>query len=130
MLGYLILLFTVMPVVELVLLIHVGTYIGAWNTVAIVIITGVAGAFMAREQGFSTLRKIQDNVNSGVMPADEIINGILILCGGIMFLAPGFITDLLGFIMLIPPARNFIKKIIEKKIQKMIREDRIITIGR
>ena len=130
MLGYLILLFTVMPVVELALLIHVGAYIGAWNTVAIVIITGVAGAFMAREQGFSTLRKIQDSVNSGVMPADEILNGILILCGGIMFLAPGFITDLLGFIMLIPPARNFIKKIIEKKIHKKIREDRIITIGR
>ena len=128
MLGWLILLFTVVPVVELALLIHIGGYIGAWNTAAIVILTGIAGALMARAQGFSALYRIQQNINSGIMPGDEILGGVMILCGGLFFLTPGFITDLTGFFFLVPYTRNLIKKQISRKIRKMINEGRIISM--
>ncbi len=128
MLGWLILLFTVIPVVELALLIHIGGYIGAWNTVAIVILTGIAGALLARAQGFSTLYRIQQNVNSGTMPGDEILSGIMILFGGLLFLTPGFITDFIGFFMLIPYTRNLLKQQVSRKLQKMINDGRSITV--
>ncbi len=128
MLGWLILLFTVTPVVELALLIHIGGHIGSWNTVAIVVLTGAAGALLARTQGFSTLYRIQQNVNSGTMPGDEILSGIMILCGGLLFLTPGFITDFIGFFMLIPYTRNLLKQQVSRKLQKMINAGRIITM--
>ncbi len=127
MLGYLILLFTAVPILELALLIHVGGYIGAWNTIAIVIITGITGAVLAREQGMSTLHRIQQDINNGLMPAEEIMEGIIILCGGLFFLTPGFITDILGFFMLIPITRKQIKKMLSRKIDRLIREGRIIS---
>jgi UPF0716 protein FxsA len=122
MIFYLILLFTVIPVVELALLIHIGGYIGAWNTVAIVILTGTAGALLARAQGFSTLYRIRQDINSGIMPGDEILGGIIILCGGILFLTPGFITDAAGFFMLIPWTRKMVKKPLSQKIRRMVEE--------
>ncbi len=128
MLGYLILLFTAVPILELALLIHVGGYIGVWNTIAIVILTGITGAVLAREQGMSTLYRIQQDINSGLMPAEEILGGIIILCGGLFFLTPGFITDILGFFMLIPITRKQIKKMLSRKIDRLIREGRIISL--
>ncbi len=130
MLGWLIILFTAVPVVELALLIHVGGYIGAWNTIAIVIFTGIAGALLARSQGFYALHRIESSINSGIMPGDEILGGLLILCGGLFFLTPGFITDAAGFFLLIPYTRKIFKKIISRKIQKTIDNGRIVSFRR
>jgi len=129
MLIYLIILFTVTPIVELAILINIGRYIGLWYTLVIVVLTGVFGAILARTQGLATLYKIQDNINKGIMPSDEILNGIIILCGGILFLTPGLITDLAGFIMLIPFTRCLLKKWLHRKIQRMIDKGKVITIN-
>ena len=86
------------------------------------------GAFLAREQGFKTLKKIETEVNSGIMPGEEIIDGVIILCGGILLLTPGLLTDAVGFLALIPVTRAFIKKELKKKIQKIMDDGRIITI--
>lgn len=130
MLGWLIILFTAVPVVELALLIHVGGYIGAWNTIAIVILTGIAGALLAKSQGFYALYRIEAGINSGTMPGDEILGGLLILCGGVLFLTPGFITDAAGFLLLIPYTRNIFRKIISRKIQNRIDNGRMVSFRR
>ena len=128
MLGYLILLFTVVPVVELALLIKIGQHIGVSYTLAIVILTGIAGAYLARSQGFRTLRRIQEDINEGLMPTDKIFDGVMILCGGILLLTPGFVTDLIGFVALVPFTRRLIKLWLKRKIKDMIAQGRVITI--
>lgn len=116
MLGYLILLFTIVPVIELALLIKVGQYIGTANTVAVVILTGVTGAYLAKMQGLITLRRIQDEANRGLMPADKLFDGAVILCSGVLLITPGFITDLIGLAGLFPLTRNLLKQYLKRKI--------------
>ncbi len=128
MLGYLILLFTVVPVVELALLIKVGQYIGVFSTITIVIVTGVTGAYLAKLQGLITLYRIQEDVNQGRMPADKMIDGVIILCSGILLLTPGFVTDAIGFMGLIPVTRDLFKQWIQRKFKDMIRDGDVIEI--
>ena len=128
MLGYLILLFTLVPIVELALLIKVGQYIGLSNTLLIVILTGVSGAYLARSQGIATLKRMQSDINEGIMPTDKLFDGVMILCGGILLLTPGLITDAIGFIALVPFTRLLIKAWIKSKIKGMISQGRVITI--
>lgn len=127
MFGYLVLLFTILPAIELVLLIKIGSNIGAVNTLFIIIFTGVLGAYLARLQGFLVLRKIQNDLNQGVMPNEELIDGMMILVGGIVLLTPGFITDTLGLLLLIPLTRTLIKKWFKKRFEDMIRKEQIVT---
>ncbi|MDP8230087.1 MAG: FxsA family protein [Candidatus Gorgyraea atricola] len=128
MLGYLILLFTAVPLVELALLIKIGQYIGVGYTLGVVIFTGVTGAYLAKMQGLTTLRRIQEDVNQGIMPADKLFDGVLILCSGILLLTPGFITDIIGFMGLIPLTRNLFKRWLKRKIEGVISQGRVITI--
>lgn len=128
MFFYLILLFTLVPVGELVLLLRVGEHIGVGNTVFLVVLTGVIGAALAKMQGLLTMQRIQDNLGRGVMPAEEMFDGAMILCGGVLLLTPGFVTDILGLSFLIPFTRNLYKKIIKKHIQKKFDHGDVITI--
>ena len=129
MLGYLILLFVCLPILELAVLLKVGSYIGPANTILIVILTGVAGAYLARSQGILTLIKIQEDLNRGIMPGDKIVDGLMILCGGVMLLTPGLITDLIGFMALIPATRYLIKHWLKDKFKDMIDRKKIIRIN-
>ena len=128
MLGYLILLFTLIPVIELALLIKIGQYIGVAYTLGVVIFTGVTGAYLAKMQGLITLRRIQGDVNQGIMPADKLLDGVLILCSGILLLTPGFITDIIGFMGLTPLTRDLFKRWLKRKIEYMISQGKVITI--
>ena len=128
MLGYLFFLFIVVPLVELSLLIKIGQFIGVGYTLGIVIVTGVTGAYLAKMQGLITLRRIQSEVEQGIMPADKLFDGVMILCSGILLLTPGFITDLIGFMGLIPVTRNLFKQWLKRKIKDMIDQGRGITI--
>ena len=130
MLGYLVLFFILIPIIELAILIKVGQFIGVLNTVLIVIFTGLAGAFIARAQGLVTLMKIQKDINEGVMPTENLIDGLMILCGGILLLTPGLISDAIGLMVLMPFTRSLIKKWLKRKIKDMISHGRIITISR
>ena len=120
MLTYLILLFTVIPALELYVLLTVGAYIGPGNTLLIIIVTGVLGAYMARLQGFFVLQNIQREMNRGAMPSSELLDGLMILVAGIVLLTPGFITDMMGFLLLIPWFRSLIKGLLKRKIEAMI----------
>ena len=116
----LILLFTVLPMAELALLIAVGREIGIANTMAIIVITGILGALLARSQGLSTLGRIQASLRRGVLPANEIVDGFMILAGGLLLITPGLITDAVGFVTLIPQTRSMIKSVLVKKMKRVI----------
>lgn len=106
MFRVLVLLFIIIPLIELYVLIKVGGLIGPALTVALVILTAIIGTFLLRQQGFATLRRVQDNLGRGVLPAAELVEGLILLICGAFLLAPGFVTDTLGFIGLIPVVRR------------------------
>lgn len=127
MFGYLVLLFTILPAFELALLIKIGGHIGVGNTLLVIILTGILGAYLARLQGFLILQKIQNQLNQGIMPNAQLIDGLLILVGGIVLLTPGFITDTFGFLLLIPWTRLLIKKWFVRKFEAMIAKGQVVT---
>ncbi|MFH1415651.1 MAG: FxsA family protein [Elusimicrobiota bacterium] len=117
MLLYLILLFTALPLIELVLLLKIGSYIGIFNTISIVLFTGITGAYLAKTQGLAVLGKIQNELNMGSIPGDRLLDGVLILAGGILLLTPGFITDITGFATLIPVTRNMLRQWLKNRFK-------------
>jgi len=118
----LLIIFVIVPVTELYILIEVGKKIGSLTTIGIIILTGIIGAYLVKSQGFMILRKIQNDLNEGIMPGDSLIQGAIILAGGILLLTPGFVTDIVGFIFLIPVSRNVVKKYLLKWLQGKIKE--------
>ncbi len=122
MLLKLIVLFTLMPIIELAILIKLSKYIGLGYTILIVLFTGFFGAYMARREGRSVLQRIKIEMSQGRMPGDELINGLCIIIGGILLLAPGIVTDITGFLLVVPILRETVKNLIKGKIRKMISE--------
>jgi UPF0716 protein FxsA len=122
MLYKLILLFVVTPLVELAILVYLGSLIGVLNTILIVVATGIVGAFLAKNQGLATFSRIRSSIERGILPAEELLHGVLILVAGLLLLTPGLITDLAGFVMLIPQTRkaaaNWLRRLIQRKIEQ------------
>ena len=116
----LLLLFTIVPLVELYLLITIGGFIGVAPTIAIVIGTGVLGAWLARWQGLTVLRRISDEMAAGRLPTDALIDGLLVLVAAAVLLTPGLITDTLGFILLIPGSRASVRKVVAAAIERRV----------
>ena len=104
----LLLLFIIMPIVEIAVLIQVGSVIGLLPTVAIVIVTAVLGTTMLRQQGLATLARARQRMDQGEMPAQQLVEGLLLVVGGVLLLTPGFVTDAVGFLCLIPFTRALI----------------------
>lgn len=100
------LLFIGIPAVELYLLIDVGGRIGLFYTLAIIIFTGVLGWSLVKHQGLSTRMRIQQQMSQGMLPAREMVSGLVLLAAGIVLLTPGFLTDAVGFTLLVPPIRD------------------------
>ena len=99
-------LFFIIPIVEIYLLIEIGSVIGTPATIFAVVFTAVLGAWLLRIQGFSTLRRVQQTAAQGGIPAIEILEGAMLLVSGALLLTPGFFTDAIGFLALIPPLRR------------------------
>lgn len=114
--------FTLIPVIEIYLLIEIGSRIGAILTVIIVVLTGLTGAYLARIQGMLTMMKVRNSMQQGVMPEDELIDALLILVAGIVLITPGFMTDITGIILLIPGTRYRINRFLKQWIEQWIRD--------
>jgi len=108
MFPYVAVIFLVIPVVEIYFLIQVGEQIGALWTVMLVVLTAIIGIRLLKQQGLSTLMKAQQKMQSGTLPAKEIIEGIALVIAGAFLLTPGFFTDFIGFILLIPVTRQVV----------------------
>jgi UPF0716 protein FxsA len=129
MLIRLFLLFAVVPVIEVYLLLKVGGLIGALPTVALLLAISMAGAWLVRHQGFEIMRRIQSELTQGRLPAAELLDGAMVLVGGVLLLTPGFFTDVLGLFFLIPFTRAIIKQLVGLWLQRRL--DRgVITIHR
>lgn len=117
------LLFIVVPLVELYVIIQVGQSIGALNVIGLLIVMSVAGGWLMKQQGLGVLRRVQDQLHDGQVPGREIVDGFLILFGGALMLTPGFLTDVLGIALLLPPFRAVVRA-------GLARRFRVIAVNR
>jgi len=113
--GRLLLLFIVVPLVELILLIQLGGLIGLWPTIGLVVVTGAAGASLARWQGLSVLRQIQLEMTAGKLPAGSLVDGVIILIAAALLVTPGLLTDIIGFLCLVPGFRQVMKRMLKRR---------------
>ncbi len=129
MLARLLLLFILIPTIELILLIEIGQLIGTLPTIALIIFTGILGAFLARRQGVQVLTRIRAEFQTGQLPADPIFDGAIILVAGAFLMTPGILTDTLGFLCLIPATRRAIKKAVWSRMEGAVRNGQIFTVA-
>ena len=118
--GRLLLLFIAVPVVELFLLIEIGQRVGTAATIGIIVATGIAGASLARRQGISTLARLRADLAAGRSPADPIIDGVLILAAAAVLITPGLLTDLVGFLCLVPACRRLVKRYLRERFERVV----------
>ncbi len=121
----LLLLFAIIPIIELTILIKIGSYIGVLYTILLVGLTGLVGITLARSQGFKTINRVKYKLEKGVIPTDDMIGGLLILIGGIMLLTPGLITDITGFCLILPGTRHITSKFVKVKFKNYVRNNHI-----
>lgn len=113
--------FTLIPMIELYLLIKIGASIGAFNTLVLVIFTGAAGAWLARMQGLQTMFRVRARLQAGEMPADDLLDAVIIFAAGIVLLTPGLLTDIAGLLLLIPTTRLAFKGWLRIKLEQWMR---------
>jgi len=116
MLLPLVLLFIIVPIAEIFLLIQVGQAIGPWWTIAILIADSILGAVLLRTQGRAAWRRFGETLQAGRVPAREVIDGALVIAGGVLLLTPGFISDALGLLLLLPPTRAIVRAIVARRL--------------
>lgn len=115
-------LFIAIPLIELSLLLEIGQNIGVFPTIMVVILTGILGAYLTRRQGFQILFRIRNQFQQGQFPGNSLIEGVLILIGGLTLLTPGFVTDVFGFLCIIPPTRIFFRELIKREIERRLNQ--------
>ena len=120
--GRLLILFIAVPVVELVLLIEIGQRVGTLATIGLIIGTGVVGASLARQQGISTLARLRNDLNAGQLPAEPIFDGVLILLAAVVLITPGVLTDLVGFLCLVPAYRRQLKRFLKRRFERAVQD--------
>lgn len=118
--GKLFLLFAILPIIEIALLINVGEQIGGWNTVLIVILTAITGAYLVRQQGLTTLLQAQQKMRQGALPGQEMAEGLLLVIAGVLLVTPGFVTDTIGLLFCLPISRPFIASHLLKSLSVRI----------
>jgi UPF0716 protein FxsA len=116
LLPLLILIFIVVPIAELAIIIQVGQAIGVWWTIALLIADSVLGSVLMRSQGRAVWRRFQEATAGGRVPAREVLDGVLVIFGGALLLTPGFISDILGLILLLPPSRALIRAVLVRRL--------------
>jgi UPF0716 protein FxsA len=121
----LVLLFVVVPIVEIYVIIQVGQAIGALWTIALLVADSIIGSVLMRSQGRAAWRRFNEALAAGRIPHREVVDGVLVIFGGVLLLTPGFITDIFGAIFLIPPTRAIVRRLLVKRFS-----DRMIVAAR
>lgn len=102
-------IFLVVPFVELYVILQVGHAIGVLNTIALLLLVSAVGAWLVKREGLSVLRRAQERAQAGAVPGKELVDGVLILFAGALLLTPGFVTDVVGILLLLPPVRALLR---------------------
>ena len=119
------LLFTAIPLLELMILIDLGSWMGVAPTLGLVLLTGAAGAWIARLQSLSVLGRIQRELAEGRLPGAELVEGALVLVGGLFLLTPGLLTDLMGLSLMVPAFRSAVRAWLIQRLEKLVREGKV-----
>jgi UPF0716 protein FxsA len=114
------LLFIGLPLLELYILIKIGSYLGPFLTIALIIFSGFLGLLLARFEGLRTLHQIRQNLSQGILPAEEMLDSVLIFVGGVLFVVPGVITDFAALVLLIPFTRTIFKRWLRRRFDRMV----------
>ncbi|HIF9070934.1 TPA: FxsA family protein [Photobacterium damselae] len=117
MFPILLLLFIFVPIIEIALFIQVGGFIGLWPTIALVLITAIVGASLVRSQGLATLTSVQNRLQQGELPAQQIVEGVMLAVAGVLLLTPGFMTDCMGMTILLPAPRAWLAKQLMQRVK-------------
>src|ERR687889_1885523 len=112
----LVVLFIVVPIAELAVLIQIGQLIGVWWTIALLVADAILGSLLARSQGRSVWRRFNEALQAGRAPAREVMDGALVLFGGALLLTPGFLSDVLGLLLLLPPTRAVVRGVVARRV--------------
>lgn len=120
MLPILLLLFLVVPIVELAVILKVGQWLGALNTIFALVVVSVAGAWMAKREGLGVLRRMRRQLELGKDPGPEVVDGFLVLLAGALLLTPGFLTDCLALLLLVPPFRAVVRQALRRRFTRGI----------
>jgi UPF0716 protein FxsA len=107
--ALLVVIFVVVPIAELFVLIEVGKVIGAWNTIGLLLLVSFAGAWMVKREGVGVIRRFRAQLEAGAIPGRELADGVLIIFAGALLLTPGFVTDVLALLLLLPPVRSAVR---------------------
>lgn len=118
--GRLLLLFAIVPVVELALLVWVGDHIGLGATLLLIVGTALAGSWLAHREGLAVFRALQDKLRSAQMPGRELLDGAIVLGSGLLLLTPGVLTDVVGFLGLLPPSRAVLRRVLQKRFERSV----------
>ncbi|NMH60824.1 FxsA family protein [Alteromonas ponticola] len=114
------LLFAIMPIIEIALLVQVGDIIGGWNTIALVLLSAFIGAYFVRREGVHTLRTAQQKMQSNQLPGQEMLEGLMLVVAGVLLVTPGFITDIFGLLLVLPPSRKLFAKKLKKHLSMQV----------
>lgn len=125
---YIILMIILIPAADIGVLLFSGKMFGVLPTLAFIILTGVIGAYLAKKEGLETIRNAQRQLQYGQIPGEAVLDGICILVGGTLLLTPGFITDILGFLILIPITRKMFKWFLKDSFRRWIKRGNIKII--
>ena len=118
--GWLFLVFVLVPIAEIAVFIQVGRHIGILATIALILINAVVGVALVRWQGFSTLRRAQQSIERGVLPARELVDGLLILVAGLLMVTPGLLTDAVAYLLLFPPTRAPLRALLLRRFEGQV----------
>ncbi len=113
MFFYLLIIFIILPIIEISIFIQVGGFLGTFNTILIIFLTAAVGVYFVRQQGFRTFQKISSELQNQQVPVQGMFDGLVILVAGILLVTPGFLTDIIGFLGLVPQTRVFLLGIIK-----------------
>jgi UPF0716 protein FxsA len=119
-LGPLVLLFIVVPIVELYVIVQVGHVLGVFNTLALLVLISFLGAWLMKREGLNTWRRAQRQIETGVVPGRELVDGALIVLAGALLLAPGFVTDAVGLLLLLPPVRIAVRGFARHRLERRV----------
>jgi UPF0716 protein FxsA len=114
------LLFALMPIIEIALLVQVGGVIGGWNTILLVLASAFIGAYFVRREGVNTLKTAQHKMQSNELPGQEMLEGLMLVVAGVLLVTPGFITDVFGLALVLPPSRKWFAHKLKKHLSMQI----------
>lgn len=127
MFGRLLALFLIVPVIELALLIQIGGWIGFWPTVGIIVLTGLAGSYLAKREGLAVWKQFNERLHSGGLPSRELLDGVIILISGALLITPGVFSDVAGLIGLVPATRKLIRNYVNGRIRGAVERGTVST---